>query len=100
MQPALHAKLARLALPVLLVHGAEDAKFREIAPMRTPLTIDDIGNAALYLCSDLSRAVTGEVLYVDGQNNGNFVALEAGWKRKVGKVNLDLKGAMAMSGQK
>ena len=44
-------------------------KFREIAPMRTPLTIDDIGNAALYLCSDLSRAVTGEVLYVDGGYN-------------------------------
>ncbi|CAN5436549.1 enoyl-ACP reductase [soil metagenome] len=45
------------------------SKFREIAPMRTPLTIDDIGNAAIYLCSDLSRAVTGEVLYVDGGYN-------------------------------
>ena len=44
-------------------------KFREVAPMRTPLSIDDIGNAAIYLCSDLSRAVTGEVLYVDGGYN-------------------------------
>jgi enoyl-[acyl-carrier protein] reductase I len=44
-------------------------KFREVAPMRTPLTIDDIGNAAIYLCSDLSRAVTGEILYVDGGYN-------------------------------
>jgi len=44
-------------------------KFREIAPMRTPLSIDDIGNAAIYLCSDLSRAVTGEILYVDGGYN-------------------------------
>jgi hypothetical protein len=41
-----------------------------------------------------------EVLYVDGQNNGNLVALEAGWKRNFGKVNLDPKGSMAMSGQK
>ena len=37
--------------------------------MRTPLTIDDIGNAAIYLCSDLSRSVTGEILYVDGGYN-------------------------------
>jgi enoyl-[acyl-carrier protein] reductase I len=44
-------------------------KFREVAPMRTPLSIDDIGNAALYLCSDLSRSVTGEILYVDGGYN-------------------------------
>jgi enoyl-[acyl-carrier protein] reductase I len=44
-------------------------KFREVAPMRTPLSIDDIGNAAIYLCSDLSRAVTGEILYVDGGYN-------------------------------
>jgi hypothetical protein len=41
-----------------------------------------------------------EVLYVNGQNNGNLVALEAGWKRKVGKVNLDPNGSMAMNGQK
>jgi enoyl-[acyl-carrier protein] reductase I len=44
-------------------------KFREVAPMRTPLSIDDIGNAAIYLCSDLSRSVTGEILYVDGGYN-------------------------------
>ena len=44
-------------------------KFREVAPMRTPLSIEDIGNAAIYLCSDLSRSVTGEVLYVDGGYN-------------------------------
>jgi enoyl-[acyl-carrier protein] reductase I len=43
--------------------------FQDISPLRTPLSIDDIGNAALYLCSDLSRAVTGEVLYVDGGYN-------------------------------
>lgn len=41
-----------------------------------------------------------EVLYVDGQNDGNLVALEAGWKRPFGKVKLDPNGSMAMSGQK
>jgi len=43
--------------------------FRDVSPLRTALSIDDIGNAAIYLCSDLSRAVTGEVLYVDGGYN-------------------------------
>ena len=41
-----------------------------------------------------------EVLYVDGQNDGKLVALEAGWKRPFGKVKLDPNGAMAMNGQK
>jgi enoyl-[acyl-carrier protein] reductase I len=47
------------------LHG----QFKEIAPLRTQLSIDDIGGAAIYLCSDLSRAVTGEVIYVDGGYN-------------------------------
>ena len=29
------------------------------------MSIDDVGNAGLYLLSDLSRAVTGEVHHVD-----------------------------------
>ncbi len=39
--------------------------FAAHAPLRRNITIDDVGDAALWLCSDLSRAVTGEVLYVD-----------------------------------
>jgi len=35
------------------------------APLRRTPTIDDIGGSALYLLSDLSRGVTGEVHYVD-----------------------------------
>jgi enoyl-[acyl-carrier protein] reductase I len=35
------------------------------APMRRNVTIDDVGGAALYLLSDLSSGVTGEVHHVD-----------------------------------
>jgi enoyl-[acyl-carrier protein] reductase I len=43
--------------------------FQEISPLRRPILPEDCGNAAKYLCSDLSRAVTGEVIYVDGGYN-------------------------------
>ncbi len=43
--------------------------FNEIAPLREHISIDDVGRTALYLGSDLSSAVTGEVLYVDGGFN-------------------------------
>ncbi len=43
--------------------------FRDVAPLRKNITIDDVGRAALFLASDLSSAVTGEVLYVDGGFN-------------------------------
>ena len=35
------------------------------APLRRTVTTDDVGASALYLVSDLSRAVTGEVHHVD-----------------------------------
>jgi enoyl-[acyl-carrier protein] reductase I len=35
------------------------------APLRRTVTIDEVGNAALYLLSDLGSAVTGECLHVD-----------------------------------
>ncbi len=44
-------------------------KFRDIAPLRRNVTIDDVGGAAVYLASDLSAGVTGEVIYVDGGFN-------------------------------
>jgi enoyl-[acyl-carrier protein] reductase I len=43
--------------------------FEEISPMRRPLSIDDLGNSAVYLCSDMSRGTTGEIHYVDGGYN-------------------------------
>ena len=35
------------------------------SPLRRTVTIDEVGDAALYLLSDLSRSVTGEVHHVD-----------------------------------
>ena len=39
------------------------------APLRRNVTIDEIGNAAAFLCSDLASGVTGEIMYVDGGFN-------------------------------
>ena len=39
--------------------------FAEIAPLRANISIEDVGRSAVYLGSELSSAVTGEVIYVD-----------------------------------
>ena len=41
----------------------------EKTPLRRNVTQADVGNAALFLCSDLGAGVTGEVLYVDSGYN-------------------------------
>ena len=43
--------------------------FAELTPLRSNITIEDVGRTALWLASDLSSAVTGEVIYVDGGFN-------------------------------
>jgi enoyl-[acyl-carrier protein] reductase I len=43
--------------------------FAEVAPMRANITPEDVGRTAVYLASNLSNAVTGETLYVDGGFN-------------------------------
>ncbi len=35
------------------------------APLRRNVTIEEVGNAAAFLCSDLASAITGEISYVD-----------------------------------
>ncbi len=44
-------------------------KFAEAAPLRENVTIEDVGNAALFFASNLSGHITGEVLYVDSGFN-------------------------------
>jgi len=39
------------------------------APLRRNVTIDDVGNAAAFLLSDLAAGITAEILYVDGGFN-------------------------------
>jgi enoyl-[acyl-carrier protein] reductase I len=35
------------------------------APLRRNVTIDEVGNVAAFLCSDLASGITGEITYVD-----------------------------------
>ena len=39
------------------------------APLRRNVSIEDVGNVAAFLCSDLAAGVTGEITYVDGGYN-------------------------------
>ncbi|MEO8313299.1 MAG: enoyl-ACP reductase [Pseudomonadota bacterium] len=37
----------------------------QVAPLRRNVTTEDVGKAAVFLCSDMASGVTGEILYVD-----------------------------------
>lgn len=41
----------------------------QYAPLRRSVSIEDVGNVAAFLCSDLAAGVTGEVTYVDAGYN-------------------------------
>ncbi|MCP5420692.1 MAG: enoyl-ACP reductase [Gammaproteobacteria bacterium] len=45
------------------------AAFEQSAPLRRCITIEEVGNTAAFLCSDLASGITGEVVYVDGGFN-------------------------------
>jgi len=51
--------------------------FADMSPMRENVTIEDVGNAAVFLASDLSARITGEVLYVDSGFNTIGVQMSA-----------------------
>ncbi len=46
------------------------------APLRKNVTIEEVGNAAAFMCSDLASGITGEILYVDGGYNIAGLAAE------------------------
>lgn len=39
------------------------------APLRKNVTIEEVGNTAAFLCSDLASGITGEITYVDAGFN-------------------------------
>jgi enoyl-[acyl-carrier protein] reductase I len=45
------------------------SQFKNLNPLKRDITIHDVGNAAVYLCSDLASGVTGEIHYVDAGYN-------------------------------
>ncbi len=45
------------------------AKGEQASPLKKNVTIEEVGNAAAFLCSDLASGITGEILYVDGGYN-------------------------------
>ena len=62
--------------PIKTLAAAGIANFRKMldhvdenAPLRRSVTIDEVGNAAAFLCSDLASGITGEVTYVDAGYN-------------------------------
>ena len=62
--------------PIKTLAAAGIAGFRKMldhvetnAPLRRSVTIEDVGNVAAFLCSDLAAGVTGEVTYVDAGYN-------------------------------
>ena len=45
------------------------------APLRRNVTIDEVGNAAAFLCSDYASGITGEILYVDAGYNTTGITI-------------------------
>jgi enoyl-[acyl-carrier protein] reductase I len=46
--------------------GKLQAEFAATTPIRRNVTIDDVGNAAAFLLSDLAAGISAEITYVDG----------------------------------
>lgn len=41
----------------------------KVSPLKRNVSIEEVGNAAAFLCSDLASGITGEILYVDAGYN-------------------------------
>lgn len=62
--------------PIRTLAAAGIADFRKmldhytrVAPLGRGVTIDEVGNVAAFLCSDLAAGITAEITYVDGGFN-------------------------------
>lgn len=43
--------------------------YEKVVPLGRGVTIDEVGNTAAFLCSDLASGITGEIMYVDAGFN-------------------------------
>jgi enoyl-[acyl-carrier protein] reductase I len=62
--------------PIKTLAAAGIANFRKMldhveqnAPLRRSVSIDEVGNTAAFLCSDLASGITGEITFVDAGYN-------------------------------
>ena len=62
--------------PIRTLAASGIANFRKLldyaeqnSPLRRNVTIEDVGNTAAFLCSDLAAGITGEITYVDAGYN-------------------------------
>ena len=67
-------------------------KWNELnSPLRRNVSLDEVGNAGMYLLSDLSNGVTGEIHHVDcGYNTVGMVAVDAA--EEVSELLAGIKG--------
>ncbi|MBL8097535.1 MAG: enoyl-ACP reductase [Anaerolineales bacterium] len=54
--------------------------FADLSPMRENVTIEDVGDTAVFLASDLSKRVTGEIQYID--SGFNIMGVQIGAKEE------------------
>ena len=52
------------------------AYVEKFSPVRRNVTIDEVGNVAAFLCSDLASGISGEITYVDGGFNTSAGGME------------------------
>ena len=69
--------------PIRTLAASGISNFREMlskaenaAPLRKNVTIEEVGNAGAFLCSDLASGITGEIVYVDAGHNIIGLAFE------------------------
>ncbi len=79
--------------PIRTLAAAGIGDFKQIlnwnecnAPLRRNVTIEQVGNSAMYLLSDLASGVTGEIHYVD--SGYNIMGMAAADKSEEGKAVL------------
>ncbi|KAF0809488.1 enoyl-ACP reductase [Alcanivorax sp. S71-1-4] len=70
--------------PIRTLAASGIKKFRSMldqnaakAPLRRNVTIEEVGNAAAFLCSDLASGITAEIMYVDAGANTAAMSMDS-----------------------